>query len=183
MAKPGRKGKVDGEWTALQLRVIEVGKANPTLPFIDAAKIAGYSPAGAKGLIRTQPHVFAAYGEMVREHMAGLKIDEGRIMAGLAEIAFGDIRKVLRWDSEEAYLSWSNSLTQAEANMIKSVRFQENEYGRTVSVAFYSRIEALTILAKCHGMMREVKEINVDVRVSGAIAQVQASLSRMLSEN
>lgn len=145
-----------------------------------AARLAGYSEVSAynQGWRLMQiPAVLVMVEEEREARRQRLLVTEERIIEAYAAIAFGDARRIVKWDDNgEGEITRADDLTDDEAMMVQSVERIERttESGTTVTVKIKRepRQPALDALAKIKGMMRE----RVEVDGAGELADEMAEL-------
>ena len=168
--------------TEQQAIFIETLAKDPTNNAAAAARAAGYSPKAAKAQaykLLEQPHIAAAYKELVDRRMARYGVTDCTIIEGLAHIAFGDRRKVLQWTKSRLILTPSEDLFPEEAALVKKIVFRETEEGRVPEVTFHSSQEALVALAKIKGLLRERLDVSVDMQFSNAAQWAKDTLENL----
>lgn len=148
----------------------------------EAARRAGYShhpgTCRSTGSRLMQIPAVVAMVEEEREARADrLLVTEERIIAAYAAIAFGDARRIVKWDDRgEGQITDADDLTDDEAMMVQAVerieRTTENGTTVTVKIKREPRQPALDALAKIKGMMRD----RVEVDGVGELADEMAEL-------
>lgn len=148
-----------------------------------AARLAGYSEASAYNQgwrLLQRPDVLAMVEEERQARAKRLEVTEDRILAAYAAIAFGDARRIAKWDDRgEGAITDSDDLTDDEAMMVQGVERQER-YDKdgnpivTVKVRLASRTAALDALARTKGMFRE----KLEIEGAGGVADEMAELRR-----
>ncbi len=146
-----------------------------------AARLAGWSEksAGKQGYrLMQRPEVVAMVEEERAERAKRLEVTDERIIAAYAAIAFGDARRVVKWDDlGEGKITDSDDLTDDEAMIVAGVDRVERTDAKgnttvTIKVRREPRGPALDALAKIKGLMRE----RVEVEGLGAVADEMAQL-------
>lgn len=147
-----------------------------------AARLAGYTEAhaGNQGYRLMQiPAVVAMVEEEREERRKRLEVTEDRIIAAYAAIAFGDPRRVVKWDDRgEGEITDSDDLTDDEAMMVAGVERIEKTTAAgdtivTVKIKREPRGPALDALAKIKGMFRERVEIEGADGVANEMAELR----------
>ncbi|MCR4373436.1 MAG: terminase small subunit [Acidobacteria bacterium] len=118
--------------------------------------------------VETNPKVSARIAELHAATVERSQVTVDRIVAELASIAFADIRDVVTWDEDNAYLIPAAELTRAQAGVIREMkqrrvvtRGQSNsggEYEQTTDqreVKLHDKQRALEMLGKYLGMFRD----------------------------
>jgi phage terminase small subunit len=149
-----------------------------------AAIAAGYSRRTA----RAQAHrllkdpTIAAAIELERSDRAfRLRVDEDRITAALAAIAFGDVRDVVTWDDKGVALVGSSSdLSDDAAMLVQSVERKERTDAAgvttaTTTVRLADRRGAIESLARIKGMFKDKLEVT---GLDGFAARLERSNKR-----
>ncbi len=159
-----------------------------------AAIRAGYSPHTARSVGSenlTKPDIKAALAavnrtavQVVAERTGEATLTAARIIEEASRIAFGDIRDLVSWDGSSVILHASDTLTPAQAAMVKEVRVQktttrlrdgtesENE---TREVKVWDKLSALALLAKTFPEFSD----KIDARVLHGVVKVERGTRRL----
>lgn len=132
-----------------------------------SAITAGYPKSSARSVGSenlTKPDIIAALAEInstavqvVAERTGEATVTAARVIEEAARIAFGDIRDLVDWDAGSVTLHDSESLTPAQAALVKEVRVQRTTtttkdgsevVNETREVKVWDKLSALNLLSK-----------------------------------
>jgi len=119
-----------------------------------AAKRAGYSEKTAKQQ-GTRLLSYAAIQESIaqgnRKILSAHGVTAERIIARLEKIAFGDIRKIVEWDSKSVTLKPSTELSESEAAMVAEI----SQIRGSTKLKRVDPMQALNLLGRYKGLWSE----------------------------
>jgi len=132
-----------------------------------AALRAGYSPNTASEIgyeNLNKPQIAELIQKSFQKRAARTEITQDKIVRGLAQIAFSDIRRIVSWDNRGIPIAIpSSEIDDNTAMAIKGITFTESIYqGKTerrLKVDLWDKPRALEGLAKHNGMFTEKHEI------------------------
>jgi phage terminase small subunit len=126
-----------------------------------AAIRAGYSERSAavtSSRLLANAKIQAAIQERQSKRAKRLDISVDRIEQELARIAFFDVGKAVKWGPHGVTLVDSEELTDDDRAAIAEVSETTTEHGGSQKIKFHSKIDALELLGKRHGMFVEKHE-------------------------
>lgn len=147
-----------------------------------AARHAGYSERSSheQGVrLMRNVKIRARLAQLRDDAAHRLDISADKVLHEFARIAFGDIRRVVKWrnvDGETVIvITPSSQLSADDAAMIQSIEHEVREVGRgvkikTTRVKFYDRTKALDALARHLALFND--KFTLDVLVSAIREQV-----------
>lgn len=181
---PDRTKRVNRQQWAFLEALAEDPRCNQT----QAAIKAGYSPKTAASIasqLLTLPqyvHVQEAWRELQKKRLAALEATAEKTILHLAAIAYGDRRKVAKWNKDRVEVVDSEELWPEEAAMVASIKSTDTAYGRTVSVKCESKTEALRLLAKIQGILKDRVVIEDYTEAHEEISALLEDLAGMVGE-
>lgn len=144
-----------------------------------AAIRAGYSEAtarqiGAENL--SKPDIAAEIAKRTQRHAAKLDITAEKVLAAIAEIAFGDVRKMF---TEDGALirphEWDDATAAAIAGMdVVTVSAGEGMVEHVAKVKRADRLRALDMLARHHSLYNDKLEVSVTDNLADRVARAKA---------
>lgn len=123
----------------------------------DAIHRAGYRPTNRGNLIRyllSRPAVQAA----IREKAARVGRSSDEIVGRLSEIAFSDIADFI--DPDTGMVSMQRMIASGKSHLVRKVTPTRNG----PAIEMYNGLEALTLLAKFHGILEEKISVSITTR-------------------
>lgn len=147
-----------------------------------AAIRAGYSPdsarqMGAENL--SKPDIADAIAARAKKHSEKLDLSAERTLAAIAEIAFGDIRKM--FDADGALRrpqDWDDETAAAVAGMdVVTVSAGEGMVEHVAKIRRTDRLRALDMLARHHSLYNDKLEVNVTDNLADRVARAKARLN------
>lgn len=176
IANPNRK------LTVLQLRFIEELCTGCTAT--EAARRAGFSEKSAAktayDLMHEArfAHVQAEFQRRQAERADRYNASADRIVERLSHIAFTDITEILSWDADGVTAKPSSEISKEAIALVNAVWVQSDVLGnQRVKIKHHDQLEALKVLAKIRGLMKEQVEVSGQVD----LAAVKDSLARKLA--
>lgn len=152
-----------------------------------AAIRAGASPASASvtaarwlakaNVVAALAKVNATAIQVVQERTGEATVTAARVIEEAARIAFGDIRELVTWTAESVTLHDSDSLTPAQAALVKEVRVQKTTttskdgsevVNETREVKVWDKLSALSLLARVFPEFSD----KIDARVLHGIVKI-----------
>ena len=141
-----------------------------------AAIRSGYSPKGAArkacGLLKN-PLIRAYIDECKKKILARAEIDDGKVIDELAAIAFINPRDFISWKDGVLTMQNSDDVPDAIMKAIQSIEETENKNGHKITIKFHSKLEAITLLMRHMGMLKE------EVSLSGGDKPIRIDNSRV----
>lgn len=125
-----------------------------------AAIAAGYSETSAAVIAcenLRKPNIKKRIDELLETKLAAAAVTEERIIERLAQIAFGDPRKVAEFKNGKLSITDSDKLTRAEAGMIAAMS-EETGNKRKREIKFHDPIRAAELLGKTKKMFTDKVE-------------------------
>lgn len=145
--------------TDRQLRFVEeIGLGHSAT---EAAKRAGFSAKSAHSIahdLMNEPrfaHVQAEIQRRSEERSRKYDVTADKIIQHAAFIAFGDLRELLDWGPDGITLKDSKTLTLEQAAMVQIVQAADLDYGKSLKLKPHNKLDALTLLAKIKGMLKD----------------------------
>lgn len=122
-----------------------------------AAIRAGYSPHTAQvqaSDLLTRPMVKKRVDELLKAKQAVRDLTADRIIQELMRIAFGDTRKIVKFESGKIQVTDSDKLSEDEAAMISEISQKSGNVSEK-KVKFHSKEKALELLARHMGLLKD----------------------------
>lgn len=143
-----------------------------------AAIRAGYSEATAHSSgprLLENVDVAAAIAERTEKHAAKLDITAEKVLAAIAEIAFGDVRKMFTEDGALVRPhEWDDETAAAVAGMdVVTVAAGEGMVEHVAKIKRTDRLRALDMLARHHSLYNDKLEVNVTDNLADRIARAK----------
>lgn len=141
-----------------------------------AAIRAGYSPTSARknaSAMLKKPKI-KEYLDVARAKMLErAEVDAGRVIDELAAVAFINPRDFVSWKDGVVTMQNSDDIPDSIMRAISVIEEVENRNGRKVTIKFHSKMEAITLLMKHMGMLKD------SVELSGGDKPLQIDSSRV----
>lgn len=143
-----------------------------------AAIRAGYSEATAHSSgprLLENVGVAAAIAERTEKHAAKLDITAEKVLAAIAEIAFGDVRKMFTEDGALVRPhEWDDETAASVAGMdVVTVSAGEGMVEHVAKIKRTDRLRALDMLARHHSLYNDKLEVNVTDNLADRIARAK----------
>ncbi len=185
MAKHHRKrvAHPKRQLTVRQLRFVEE-YCTAGCSAAEAARRAGFSEKSAAKTawdLLNEPrfaHVQAEFHRRQAERADRYGASADQVVARFAHIALTDIRELIEWDADGVHLRPSAELTPEAAALVGSVWVHCDSLGNQhIKMKPLDQLEALKVLAKIRGLMKEQVEVTGQIDFEAA----RKSLARKLS--
>jgi phage terminase small subunit len=144
---------------------------------MQAAIRAGYKPDSAQAnAARLMEHegIKAAIAEKSKKQLEKIEVSGERVIAAIAEIAFGDIRKAFDGTRLKTPDEWDDETAAAIAGMeIVTVNKGEGEIEYVTKIKRTDRLRALDMLARHHALYKDSLEVTVNESLASRLARVK----------
>ncbi len=123
-----------------------------------AAIRAGYSRKSASSAgprLRRLPHIKARIERAMAERTERVRIEQDRVVAELARLAFSDVREFARWDEGGVRVRESEALGPDQSACIAEIVESPGRDGRKLKVKLHGKTRALEVLGRHLGMFEK----------------------------
>jgi len=161
-------------------RVSGLGKSEAYRTAYDASRMSPAAIAVEANKLDNHPVITLSIAQSLSEAVAVVEerrqeavLTAARVAEEAARIAFGDIRDLVTWDSGSVTLHDSDSLTPAQAALVKEVRVQKTTtttkdgsevVNETREVKVWDKLSALALLSKMFPEFSEKHEFKGELR-------------------
>ncbi|QLA17716.1 terminase small subunit [Desulfolutivibrio sulfoxidireducens] len=130
-----------------------------------AAIRAGYSPKTAHSAgprLRRLPQVAARIERAMAERTERVRIEQDRVVAELARLAFSDVRQFADWDDGGVRIKESEALGPEQSACIAEIVESPGKDGRKLRVKLHGKTRALEVLCRHLGLFEKKPEVAGD---------------------
>jgi phage terminase small subunit len=123
-----------------------------------AAIRAGYSRKTARTIgprLRRLPHVMARIERGMAERTERVRIEQDRVVAELARLAFSDVREFARWDEGGVRVRESEALGPDQSACIAEIVESPGKDGPRLKVKLHGKTRALEVLGRHLGLFEK----------------------------